>query len=768
MVAAKIVGMEPMQASDSSWNKARLAESAIYFSTAASPEVTRRGQEKGADIRAAARDLQTYLGKMTGVTPELVEVASAKEIPKDKTAFVLGSLALELGAKPPETEFRQDGYVLELRGDQFLIAGEGDRGTAYGVADFLHRQGARFFMPGPLGEEIPQREEIVLPASLVSETPDWADRRVWLMGGAGNRFNEVAPEVPEWFADWQRRNRIDTSSSVPTQHMWSSVFKSAGITRDEAFEKHPDWFVVVNGELNRRHLNLLNEEVVDLFVNHFKLQLQDEPKDVARVLSMSPDDQVIMNHSPEARVWMAKPDIVFKNLPDATDYLIQFNNRVVQKLNKDYPNVRLAFYIYSNYQNAPTNVEMDSNLIPFIAPLNFSRYHALTDDSKSNRTLLANIVKNWSKTGATLGWRDYGFLCPDAMLPFTRLHMTREDIPWLHEHGVRYMSTETVSNWPNLLPEYWLLSRLLWDVKTDQDAALKEFYEQFYGKAGGPMRGYFEEVSESYDSLPFSAGNKEFVESVFTPERLTSLRSKTDAAKQAVADDPTRLHRVKLTDTALKQAERFMSLRAAMAKFDYKEVSRIDDTILQAWDDDIAFDGLTNTMFVKERWYRRYFSNHFDTIGEWLDQAEVVYVFPDEWPAHFDLTGTGETEGLMLPNARLFELFSLKTYSRSLAEQGWEKFRGDIWYQAKFPKPEVPEGKKLYVLFAGVDRFLKAWINGVALGEGTGGRDFSPVLLEVNDVQMENENVLTVRISNTAPTELGVGGLIRPVALIVK
>lgn len=143
-------------------------------------------------------------------------------------------------------------------------------------------------------------------------------------------------------------------------------------------------------------------------------------------------------------------------------------------------------------------------------------------------------------------------------------------------------------------------------------------------------------------------------------------------------------------------------------------------------------------------------------------------MFKDEWSAHLDFTKTGELEGLPGMYSRGFDLFSLKTFSRSLAEQGWEKFRGDIWYRQTFPEIKVPEGKNLYVLFGGVDRFLKAWVNGHSIGEGTGGRDFAPVLLEIPNFENSQENVLVVRVNNESPTELGVGGIIRPVALILK
>lgn len=752
------------------WNEEQLRQAAICLAPREENAAKRKPRGPTTDewLEKSAEDLKTYIQKMTGVDVEIVRASRVADIPKGKPAFVLGKLAVELGAKPPETSFREDGYVIELKGNHLLMAGEGHSGHAYAVADFLHRQGVRWYMPGPYGEEVPKRDKLTLPSRPIRETPNYESRLLWLNGGAGNRFAEASPDVPEWFSEWARRNRLNVENRLPTMHMWNAIFRSNKMTREEAFEKHPDWFLVINGKRNPRQLNLLNDEVVGLFVNHFRKALANDPKDISRILSISPDDQIILNQDVGAQEVMGRKDMIFTNLPDATDYLIQFNNRVIEEVNKEYPNVRLAFYIYSNYQNAPTLVKMHRNLIPFLAPLNFSRYHALTDRTKPSRTLLAEIVDRWHATGSTIGWRDYSFLCPDVLMPFNRLHMTRKDIPWLYEHGARYMNTETVSNWPNLLPEFYLLSRLLWDVKTDQKKELQEFYTRFFGPAAKSMETYITMVSETYNRLPFSSGNKEFVGTAFPPEHLRKLRELVDQAKKETSGSEIYRHRVLLIEAPLKQLERFVKMRDAVNRFDYAEAAKWNDQIINAFEEDLKFDQNTNTLFVRDAWYNRFYGNHVKTVNEWLDGAEVVHVFGDEWPANLDFTQTGEAEGYTNPQTDAFDLFSLKTYSRSLAEQGWEKFRGHIWYRQRFPEIKVPDGKKLYVVFGGVDRWVHVWINGKAVGEGTGGRGFDPVLLPAEKFETGKENTLTVRVNNEAITELGVGGIIRPVALVIK
>ncbi len=749
------------------WARDVLERAAIYVPVWEEPPVRRPPPVNY--VGEAAADLREFVLKMTGVDLPLHETDDVADIPADRPAFILGRLATELGVHAPKTEFREDGYRIEVRDRQVLLAGEGEPGSAYAVYDLLYRQGVRFYMPGPFGEEVPTREDLVLPSEPVEEAPDWEDRRLWINGGAANQFPTYAPNVRRWHDQWNRRNRAGGGPRrVLTGHMWEATFRLRGLPRNEAMEQHPEWFAKIDGRLIRTP-NLMSDGLVDHFAQHYLEILKNDPPDTRRIVSANPDDGMIRNERPEARHLLARSDITFRNAPDATDYVIQFNNRVLAKVKEHYPHVRFALPSYANYQNAPQQVMPDPNIVLFFAPLNFSRYHSLVEPDNPSRALLAELVERWSRTGVQIGWRDYAFLCPDVLMPFNRLHMTSRDIPWLHERGARYISTETAMNWPNLLPEYYLLARLLWDVNLDQQALLDEFYARFFGAAGAAIRQYVDAVSESYERLPFSAGNKEFVESVFTPEHLATLRRHMEAAKAAVADDEVRAHRVRLMETALLQGERFMAMRAAVNRFDYDEAARLNAEIRQAFIDDIAFDPHSNTMFVRDNWYHRVYGSRIDQVHEWLQNAEILHVFPDEWPAHFDLTKTGEMEGLFRPGSSAFDFMMLKTYSRCLAEQGWEKFRGDIWYRQTFPAPTPAGEQPVHLLFAGVDRQVKAWINGREVAERDAGRDLGGVLLiPIEDIAWQEQNTLVVRVNNDSPSELGTGGIIRPVALIAR
>jgi beta-mannosidase len=68
------------------------------------------------------------------------------------------------------------------------------------------------------------------------------------------------------------------------------------------------------------------------------------------------------------------------------------------------------------------------------------------------------------------------------------------------------------------------------------------------------------------------------------------------------------------------------------------------------------------------------------------------------------------------------------------------------WYRTRFTLPEETVGKRVRVLFEGVDYYAQAWCNGHHLGEHEG--NFAPFWFDVTEF-LEADNVLTVKV--TAP-----------------
>ncbi|NLF92696.1 MAG: hypothetical protein GX564_02315, partial [Oligosphaeraceae bacterium] len=143
--------------------------------------------------RFAAGELQTLLGEVLAAQLPIVT-----ELPADGTAIVLGFNAWSQAAGLEPGKLVRDGFFLKTQGRNLFIAGNDDpeadieqainrggawshrfdRGTLFGVYDFLERfAGARFYFPG-LGTVLPRTAEIRLPECDIFERPDFGERKV--------------------------------------------------------------------------------------------------------------------------------------------------------------------------------------------------------------------------------------------------------------------------------------------------------------------------------------------------------------------------------------------------------------------------------------------------------------------------------------------------------------------------------------------------------------------------------------------------------------
>ena len=139
----------------------------VHNTKAVNPEVTWR----------AAKDLQEYIAKSTGVKLPMVK----PEARKGRPAFLVGFEKVDT----PE------GFIVKTQGRDIIISGNDSKGsvlnchwmtgarigTWYGVSDFIEKQlGVRWFFPGELGEYVPKRSEWSVPELNYSDAPRFVFR----------------------------------------------------------------------------------------------------------------------------------------------------------------------------------------------------------------------------------------------------------------------------------------------------------------------------------------------------------------------------------------------------------------------------------------------------------------------------------------------------------------------------------------------------------------------------------------------------------------
>jgi len=436
-----------------------------------------------------------------------------------------------------------DGFRIVVERDRIFIQGMEPWGTRFGTSWFLQKHaGARWFMPGPLGESIPRRTELAIPTGAETHEPAWLSREFWGLGPGGE----------EWAALNGLRRRFAFS------HNLSNVFQP-GLA-----DAHPDWFPVLDGERLRPvardyrwQPDLTREDVAahaaDAAAQHFEAN----PEDASFALGVN--DSVRFDQSDATRA-VVEPLRWHRGFPDYSDLVFGFMNRAAEALGDRAPGRKLGALAYFWAENTP-RFPVHPRVLPYLTADRSQFY-----DAAYKAADLA-LIRAWCASGAeTVGIYDYSY---GSRYLVPRVYH-REMIGALdaaHAIGARGYFAEMNSHWGFDAFKAWATARALWEGEVDRAALEDEFFNGFYGAAADEMRAFFALCEERWMGqggepywLKFYDG--EHQATLFPPEICIELRAMLDLAA-ATAESETVRARVGLASRAFAVTEAFAEFDAA-------------------------------------------------------------------------------------------------------------------------------------------------------------------------------------------------------------
>ena len=515
--------------------------------------------------KRAAEELRVYVEKASGAELPILKEDEAWEGPK----IVLGRACRDL-----TRQAAGDGFTVETRGDAVMIAGGNQRGTLYGAYDLLEDQlGIRWFMPGEIGEVVPEAATVIIPSLSRHERPSFEYR--WIGPGS----------------EWSARNR----NNVGLAEIGINIFRSAHtfstfLDPDKYFDEHPQWYALVGGvrRRNQRHTHgnqicTSNPEAVREVIKNIR-EFLDENPDVA-IVTLFPNDGNWFCECPNCKAldepgWASVEEINrhgraagLRGYGTLSRRMTIFNNTVARAIGETHPHVMVKVGAYSCYTNPPNDASLGcaENVIVQICH-GWCHNHPITDPGCPVNADFRKAIEGWGRIapGGVMLY-EYYYKVAQCELPFPIIHSMREDLPYFKRIGVRGVYTQYTSNWGTLTLPYYVAARLLWDVEADVDALLDDFYRKFYGPAAGPMRRYYERLEKAaIDSgLHFSPPYYRFPE-VFTDACLADCRKYLEEAKQ-LANTEKIQQRLAMVETSLTYTELVMDYVGEVRRVDEKK-----------------------------------------------------------------------------------------------------------------------------------------------------------------------------------------------------
>ncbi len=702
-------------------------------------------------LETAAEELNDHLGKMSGATLEVVRTADPRAV--KGPAVVLGDLATRMGAAPTAATPSREGFRLLTDGDRLLVGGESDDAVLFGVYAVLEMLGVDWVMPGEIGEVIPRRTTVVLPRLDESHKPDFSMRRLWYRGGA----DIVSKEDRARMDIWLRRQRAGSFQPVVAQtagHYWPAFIKR----HKAAFDADPGLYALrrdAEGRLIRRgpQIETTDPRIAAMMAQDIRdtFAAKGWPKDKAVGFPIGPADTAGYSLSPESLAAGSGIIDPLTGEPDQTDLLVKLGNDILSALGAEYPNVHVGFYSYAAHQGYPARYTPDPRVGVIFAPISYSRYHALTDPTSRSQPRYRAVFDQWAalsrRQGNPMLYRGYNWNLAENMLPYSKLRIWGEELPYYRDAGVQGLNVEATKAWGVNGPSDWLFMKLAWNASQDWRELLADYCAKAFGDGAEPMRRYLLRLTETQAAADQEAGSYHAIPLIFDQAFVDAARADIAEAGR-LAKLPAEKERIGYFRTAVDLLDLYLAYNDAAGQFDFPTALDRYKAMHATWQ--AAYDRNPDIVAREAPAYLERF------IGPFIGQASALTVLqplPEQMKTAF---GPGDFQDPALDDSAwpLTSTWASTWDAQRLSGQ-------TVWYRHRFTlTAEQARGAPLHLFLGGFDDRATVWLNGRPVGDS--GRRFSaPAIFALPDLK-PGENLLAIRVVREHPfNEIGVGGLIR-------
>jgi hypothetical protein len=538
------------------------------------------------------RELVEVVRLSTGATLEQVAQAPAD----DQAAIVIGDCEETRRAGIEAAKIPVEGFVVKTAPSRVYLVGStkalpagsdrwarwSNEGTAWAVADFLERfVGVRWYWPSDLGGRCTTPSaSLVIPPVHYSDQPVFRQREYFPQHGwklpararSGDREPLPFPPgaIPEGI------EAVDMATYLPLVRGGCSWPYKIKVHQPQNLGRLPEKF----REENKEMFALKKDGV-----RNFKMFCYSSPKTLAYLLegcervwdkgggcpwvtstcvTVSPPDSAVACHCPPCREAYARGGSNWIDGPSMIMAL--FVQRMCQAVKQRWPDKKVIYLPYWNYQECPKEVEYPDNLVIMAA---MTTYPMALNIQPENAQEAMDRLRAW-QAKACLPVTMWDYCVNWTYGPHQYPHVVRD-----FYKGARglvagvFINGGNLGEWTLTAPTLYVWMKALWNPELDVDAVLDEMCRRLYGKAGKTAReltGLECEVWEAGDwksrRVKIRGGwyvPKSLFPRFWTPDVVQRMKALRDKALAETADDPVArqrfLYRAWTFDAFLKEAE---------------------------------------------------------------------------------------------------------------------------------------------------------------------------------------------------------------------
>jgi hypothetical protein len=543
--------------------QARPASSAgriIREGVAASPQLTlaENGRSQFKIVRAddasertllAAKELQSFLKQVTSVELPIV----SDTVPMGEREIIIGENA-HLRQLPTTIDFAKvgpQGFTIRTVGQHIVIAGGADLGNLYGVYTFLEDHvGCRWYTS--TASRIPSRPTLTISEIDDTQVPAFAWRRTSYRDIAPPQANPIAMRLKlNGGGDWG---------------LWCHSFFEL-VPPDQYFEKHPEYFSLVNGQRVRdKQLCLTNPDVVKLTVQRLREMIDKQPH--LKYWSISQMDWAGYCQCPNCRAADDREGTPMGSL-------LEFINKIAA----EFPDKIITTLAYQYSRKPPRSLQALPNVGIQLCTLELNRSQSFATDGRTDSIAFRDDLGRWASISRNIVIWDYTIQFANLVSPFPNLRVLKPNLQHLAAHHVMGIYSQANREIGGEFAELrgYLLAKLMWDPNQDVAKLMDDFLDGYYGPAGEPIRRYIDLMHDALEKsgtdLKIFGGPRDHSDDYLSPDLIAQYDRLFDEAQRLVSGDLALTSRVQVARLPLMYAK----LRLGVGEVDsrLKETDRL-------------------------------------------------------------------------------------------------------------------------------------------------------------------------------------------------
>lgn len=257
------------------------------------------------------------------------------------------------------------------------------------------------------------------------------------------------------------------------------------VSPEKYFTNHPEYFAEVNGKRIKDQLCLSRPEIYEIVKNELAQKIKQNPD--VKNWSFSQNDNLHVCQCSLCRK-------VINNDNDFSEILIPFVNKLAQ----EYPNIIISTLAFNQSMRPPKSLIPNKNVEVIFCIANYDRFYSFGEAKDEKSVLTYSSFKKWVKISNNVFIWDYTVNFFNTISPFPNIQTFQKTLQQFSNHKVKGVFMQGVGEQVGEFSELkaYLLSKLLWDVDVNTEAATKEFMKHYYGPGWESLYSYLNSIHQ--------------------------------------------------------------------------------------------------------------------------------------------------------------------------------------------------------------------------------------------------------------------------------